>query len=102
MTDVMPGVFLLTLYTWPTEIKGRISVTAVGALAVASIFGIVINSGQGLFNSYTALWNAEPSVDEYPEYVFDWSYPQFLANRSGHERRLIKHAIRETKANKPR
>jgi hypothetical protein len=93
MTDIMPGLFLLSLYAWPTEIKRGPSVLAIGTLAVAALFAICVNSGQGLFNKYTALWNAEPSIDKYPEYLFDWSYPQFLANRGGHEGRLIRHAI---------
>ena len=48
---------------------------------------------QGLYNRYTALWNNSPSVDEYPEYLFDWRYPQFFANKKGHEERLARHAL---------
>jgi hypothetical protein len=92
MTDIIPGIFLLTLYAWPTEIKLGGSVLAVGILSLVSIFAIFVNSGQGLFNKYTKLWNSEPDIEL--EYLLDWSYPQFLANESGHERRLLRHAIK--------
>lgn len=93
MTDVMPGLFLLTLYTWPTTAKGVAKKTALGLLVLASIFAVFVNSGQGLFNKYIASWNSEPSIDEYPEYLFDWRYPQFMANKEGHEERLVRHAF---------
>jgi hypothetical protein len=38
---------------------------------------------------YTYKWNWEPNIDMYPEYIFDWSYPQFLHTKERHERRLI-------------
>lgn len=80
MTDVIPGLFLLTVRTWPTTIGGRGDATKVGILAAATIFAIYVNSYQGLFNVYTALWNGEPNIDLHPEYLFDWRYPQFLNN----------------------
>lgn len=91
MTDVMPGLFLLTLYTWPTTGKTAFQKVGIMTLALSSVFAILVNSGQGLFNRYTFLWNSEPSIDQYPEYLFDWSYPQFIANESGHNRRIARH-----------
>ncbi|HSR33228.1 MAG TPA: hypothetical protein VLY63_21895 [Anaerolineae bacterium] len=92
MTDVLPGLFLLTLYTWPTTTKGTAAKILVAGLVVTALFSVFVNSGQGLFNRWTATWNSTPSVDVYPDYVFDWKYPQFLANERGQEQRLIRHA----------
>jgi hypothetical protein len=59
------------------------------AYLILGLAGIFINSGQGLFNVKTALWNAYPNIDEYPELLFDWRYPQFLTTMTRfHERRL--------------
>lgn len=91
MTDVIPGLFLLTLYAWPTNFKSRMTNIVFWLFFVSCVFAITVNTGQGLFNKYTAAWNANPNIDQHPEYLFDWSYPQFLANKDGHVSRLIKH-----------
>jgi len=91
MTDVLPGLFLLTLYAWPTNFKPLLAKACYGLLLVSSIFAMAVNTGQGLFNRYTAAWNAAPKIDQHPEYLFDWGYPQFLANKDGHASRLIAH-----------
>lgn len=46
-----------------------------------SLFAIFIHSFQGLYNQYTARWNhyLEPNVDDDPDAIFNWNYPQFLA-----------------------
>jgi hypothetical protein len=46
-----------------------------------SVPGIWMHSYQGLFNKHTQGWNTSPDVDRVPETLFDWQYPQFLANR---------------------
>lgn len=92
MTDVLPGLFLLTLYTWPTNFKPKMAKVLSGIFFAFCAFAVMVNTGQGLFNKYTTAWNAEPNIDQYPEYLFDWSYPQFLANKYGHALRLVKHA----------
>lgn len=87
MTDVLPGIFLLIVIT-----ASRLNFIKPSTLALVialSAFSIYINTFQGLFNYYTRLWNAEPNIDEYPEYLFDWRFPQFLHNKSRHEERLI-------------
>ena len=94
MTDVLPGLYLLTLYTWPTNFKPKIAKVLSGILIVSCIFSAIVNAGQGLFNKYTTRWNAEPNIDHYPEYLFDWSYPQFLASKGGHESRFVKHGLK--------
>ncbi len=88
MMDVLPGLFLLTISVWPSLqqiIQRKLLATP---LLLSALFAIAINSGQGLLNQYTLLWNAQPNVDEHRQYLFDWQYPQFLANPSGHHQRL--------------
>jgi hypothetical protein len=94
MTDVLPGIFLLTINFWPVNIKGFWKRFGALALSLSIIFALWVNSYQGLFNRYTALWNASPSIDKYPEYLFDWRYPQFLHNRNRHEARLLLHRLK--------
>jgi hypothetical protein len=101
MTDVIPGLFLLTLYAWPTNFKPQMSKVLFGLLFASCAFAIIVNTGQGLFNKYTAAWNANPNIDRHPEYLFDWSYPQFLANKDGHASRLIKHESKNLQAISP-
>jgi hypothetical protein len=93
MTDVLPGLFLSMLYTWPTHFKPLPARLLCGLLIVAGVFSALVNVGQGLFNRHTAQWNVDPDIDRHPEYIFDWKYPQFMANKQGHNHRLIRHAI---------
>jgi uncharacterized membrane protein len=87
MTDVLPAIFILIIIT---ILKlDFFKPTTLILLVVLSSFSIYINTFQGLFNDYTRLWNAEPNIDEHPEYLFDWRFPQFLHNKSRHEERLI-------------
>jgi hypothetical protein len=88
MTDVLPGLFLLTLFVWPTHISGFFSKILVGLLLIVSVFSIYVNAGQGLYNPYTAEWNANPNIDLNPELIFDWNYPQFMASKSRNQVRL--------------
>jgi len=68
-----------------------------GGLAVlfvlASLAGIGINTGQGLFNRATAAWNAGPNVDSYPASIFNWRFPQFLATGNRLDLRGILHGV---------
>lgn len=94
MADVLPGLYLGVIYV----VRTRFSVPplppasgqrlAAAALAVSFAFAIYVNSYQGIHNEMTAAWNTEPNVDRNPHYLFDWSYPQFLANPDGHAKRL--------------
>lgn len=49
---------------------------------------VYINTKQGLYNKYTAMWNSNPNIDQNPEYLFNWKYPQFLMNKNMYEARL--------------
>ena len=91
MTDVQPGLFLLTLRAWPRRIATRWSAAAGLALGLSGVFAIYVNSYQGLFNPYVYRWVREPSIDRYPAYLFDWRYPQFLHDEERHEKRMREH-----------
>lgn len=88
MMDVLPGLYLVVLRLWPVEFKWRAQPVRLSLVGLSCFFAVVVHTGQGLFNPWIARWNAEPSVDEHHELVFDWRYPQFAAYRRGHEKRL--------------
>ncbi len=76
MSDVLPAlyVFLVLFVSVVASRSKRI------AVALVALFGIAafLHTAQGLYNPYTAYWNAMPSIDETPERLFDWKDPQFL------------------------
>ncbi len=86
MVDALPGLFV-GLFGCLAVLKPK-EIFAYTALIACGLFAIYINSYQALFNPYGMRWNIEPNVDEYPEYLFDWRYPQFLHNKNRHEERL--------------
>jgi len=86
MTDALPGLFILLFYSLSELRMGK--ATAFFLIGISGAFSIFVNSYQGLFNPYTAQWNAAPNVDQHPEYLFDWRYPQFLHNAERHQKRL--------------
>jgi hypothetical protein len=81
LTDSLPALFIMTLILWQA-VKPQAALStkrAWGALYLAlGMAGILINSGHGLFSVKSDLWNAYPNIEHYPEYLFDWRYPQFL------------------------
>lgn len=99
MTDVLPGLFLIPLCCRPPQRTAR----RIGLIlfAVTAAFSIYVNTVQGLYNPCTALWNAEPNIDQHPEYLFDWNYPQFLHNQNRHEMRQVEHAASRMKVLTP-
>ena len=83
LTDIIPALLLLTVITWGKAVttaskwlRGTLLISFI-VLAFASIF---INTHQGLFNPSTADWNWAAKMMYNPQYLFDWKYPQFLAN----------------------
>ena len=56
---------------------------------------VYFNTIQGLYNQYSGtIWNNEPDIDAYPEYLFNWKYPQFLHNEERHNARLVDFKIK--------
>ncbi|MEM7349882.1 MAG: hypothetical protein AAF657_03690 [Acidobacteriota bacterium] len=80
-TDALPAAFLLTILVIRTackELSQRSRLAATLAFWAASLFAIFVHTHQGLYNPYTLLWN--DGVDRNEARVFDWHFPQFLAN----------------------
>ena len=94
LIDGMPALILLTLLLWRV-ISRRASLTpkviALSSYAILSVGAIFIHSYQGLYNPSTNLWNKDPNIDRYPEYLFDWKYPQFLASEQSLRQRKLEH-----------
>ncbi|PVE24471.1 hypothetical protein DC522_10290 [Microvirga sp. KLBC 81] len=88
LMDVLPGLFLLTLRAWPTALDTRRLRIAAAVLAVTAVFSVFVHTCQGLYNGYSLLWNAEPPIDQNPQNLFDWKYPQFLHTRTRHQERV--------------
>ncbi|HTV02753.1 MAG TPA: hypothetical protein VMF13_19540 [Luteitalea sp.] len=90
LTDVLPGLFLLTLRTWPVRRPASLPHwSAVGLLAIAVGFSGWVHVRQGLFNPWVQHWNVEPSIDTDPWTRFDWAFPQFLHDGRRHRARLV-------------
>ncbi len=86
MVDALPGLYV-GLFSALGALRQRRRL-AYAALLGSGLLAIHINTYQALFNPYGMHWNVEPNVDLYPEYLFDWRYPQFLHNQARHEQRL--------------
>lgn len=86
MVDALPGLFLGLFSGLGAVRQNRRYIYA--AVLICGLFAIYTNTYQALFNRYGMKWNAEPNVDQYPEYLFDWRYPQFLHNENRHNERL--------------
>ncbi|MEE9613927.1 MAG: glycosyltransferase family 39 protein [Thermodesulfobacteriota bacterium] len=89
MLDILPAIYVILVIIYSEIDKKSKAFNIVIAVAVA--FSIYVNTYQGLFNLNTARWNAEPSIDQYPEYLWDWKYPQFLHSEERHKNRLLEH-----------
>jgi len=86
MYDALPGFFLLfVVFLQKIDPKSF----ALRFTIAAAISAIAVNFGQGIFNKYAALWNIEPSVDQFPDALFDWKYPQFLHGERSHNQRAL-------------
>jgi hypothetical protein len=88
MSDALPGLFLLLCATM-SSVRSR-KMTAACAVPLFAV-SIWINAWQGCFNPYTDEWNADPNVDVFPQYLFDWRYPQFLHDARRHDERKRMH-----------
>lgn len=91
MTDILIPLYVLfiilfrELYENKSMLRHRINITI---LIITGMVSVYINTKQGLYNKYTAMWNSNPNIDQNPEYLFNWKYPQFLMNKNMYEARL--------------
>jgi hypothetical protein len=79
MTDVLPWLVLLAILATPevAERKERLSTILGWRLALILVaVSIALNARGALLGQ---AWNAQVEVDQHPERVFDWSYPEFTA-----------------------
>jgi hypothetical protein len=90
MIDCFPGLLLLLLTRWPSLSKVMTYQIRSAVLLLSMGFSVFANTWQGMFNLYTAHWSNAPDIDEYPEYLFDWTYPIFMANEKGHQIRALR------------
>lgn len=101
MSDVIPAfylIFILVFHQFMIDYKNNLIKTFLYIfLLTTGIFSIYINAFQGLYNNYTANWNANPNIDIYPKYLFDWKYPQFIHNVERHRKRILEHELESTK-----
>ncbi|MEY4684268.1 MAG: hypothetical protein RLZ25_727 [Pseudomonadota bacterium] len=102
MIDCLPGLLLLTLSRWPSPGIAHSCKLRSLILLASLLFSLFANTWQGMFNLYTAHWCNAPDIDDYPEYLFDWHYPQFLANERGHQRRAAEFMAKYHRAAWPR
>lgn len=90
LTDVLPGLFLLGIHAWPVSIKSILSRLFIGILTLSISISVCIHTGQGLFNTAVYKWNTNPNIDQFPDRIFDWKHPQFLASPEGRSEKRIK------------
>lgn len=88
MTDVVPGLALLVFQTVSLTTSVIARWLLAGSLMVTGVFSIWVHSYQGLFNPWTVAWSAAPNIDDYPEYLVNWRWPQFLHDEQRHVGRL--------------
>ncbi len=91
--DVLPAFYVVFLLYLKQLIAAKQKIQKF-ILVATVVFAIGVNTAQGMYNWNTALWNVNPNVDDYPEYLFDWTYPQFLHTKDRHAQRLIEHELR--------
>ena len=92
MADAFPALALLTILVCKQAMKlrpSRLYRVVATLFIVLSAAGVFINTYQGLYNVNTIAWNAAPNIDQHPQYLFDWRYPQFLASPQMLEERNI-------------
>jgi hypothetical protein len=83
LTDALPALFIITVLVWKIALtnppKWKREILAI-SFVVLAFSGIFINTKQGLYNHSPAIWNTATDIDHAPQYLFNWKYPQFLAN----------------------
>jgi len=101
LTDVLPGLFLLTLRTWPVRFPHGATWLGVAVLVSAAAGSAYVHVVQGLYNPWTLRWNGEPSVDTEPWARWTWQFPQFLHDAAQHRARLVSYYARQQPSTAP-
>lgn len=87
MLDCLPGLFL-TLFASLPLLASRWRRAAWATLVLGGAFSVQVNVFHAFGNPYSLRWSAEPNVDDYPEYLSDWRYPQFRYDAALHRQRM--------------
>ncbi|MBN1994189.1 MAG: hypothetical protein JW953_15935 [Anaerolineae bacterium] len=94
LTDGLPALILLTILLWREILQrtsAKVKIIFAGGYMTLGVVAVFINVYQGLYNPYTYLWLKNPNIDRYPEYLFNWKYPQFLASEESLRQRSLEH-----------
>jgi hypothetical protein len=91
---------VLTILVWRTAgarpFRGRGWIK--GLVVAVSILSVFINTYQGLYNPLTTVWNASPDIDGYPDYAWNWRFPQFMTSPALLAARELDHTTRHARA----
>lgn len=94
-TDVMPALVLVSVMVWRSVREAAVKPLILrGAVSIYLLFGlaaIYINTWQGLQNPYIQVWNEVPDVGSNNKCLFDWRYPQFLADKDSIDRKFVEY-----------
>lgn len=98
--DILPGIYLLYIIFLSSMLKNKeklINKLSILFLVITIPMSFYFNTIQGLYNKYSGYhWNVEPHIDQHPENIFNWEYPQFLHNKQRHKERLIDFYSKDT------
>jgi hypothetical protein len=82
LTDAVPWLALLAILGYASRLtkdgSAKFTRTETAAALVLLALSVAIN-GRGAMSSATADWYTIVDVDDRPDRVWDWSYPQFMA-----------------------
>ncbi|MCE5258230.1 MAG: hypothetical protein LLG44_04115 [Chloroflexi bacterium] len=109
MAEAFPFIIMLSTMLWQivTNEKSR-SVQHLSTISLFVLFipGILINTGQGLYNPNVLAWNGISgqsfSINKDTEYLWNWRYPQFLASADSIAERNHEAAAQELRDALPR
>jgi len=90
MMDALPGLFLAIVVLWPRSTRTVLAKTTIVAFVVLALGSTWIHSVQALYNSYSRIWYVEPNSEDNAWMMWDWQYPQLLADEGRHEDRLLR------------
>jgi hypothetical protein len=93
MMEAIPSLVLLTILAGREAFLSKKKIlkgALVAGFVLLGLWGVFVNVKQGLHNFYAAdAFNKFPDMNENPEYIMDWRYPQFLADEKMVTKRLL-------------
>lgn len=86
LAEMLPGLVLLAAMVGQVFLEGRSEsrrrLAVISLYGVMALWAIFLNSYQALFNQYSTWWNGilTLNIDNEPDYLWRWDYPQFWAD----------------------